>query len=94
VTTIRSILGINKTTHYYLDYPIQYTIIYVGIILFYFFILFPISVALLLDAFSKTVIELGSISDKQETQLVTWQDVKQRVFVLRPWHVLEEATVE
>lgn len=67
VTTFRSLCGINRTTHYYLDYPIQYTIIYVGIILFYFFIMFPISVALLLDAFSKTVIELGSVSDKKET---------------------------
>ena len=66
ISTLLNIFGISRTTHYYLEHPISYTIMFVALMLFYFFIMFPISIALLLDAFQKTVIELGSISDKHD----------------------------
>ena len=61
-------------------------------IVIYYYIIWPILIALLLDSFSKTVMELGSITDEvKEERLSCKEYLKLRVFVLRPWYVLQEA---
>jgi len=57
--------------------------------------MYPISIALLLDSFHKTVMELGSITDEvEEAKPWKFKQVREWVFILRPWSVLEKAEKE
>lgn len=66
MSVYRSISGLNTTSTYYQEMPITFVIFQVALITFYFFIMLPITVALLLDSFHNTVMELGSITDEAD----------------------------
>ena len=62
---------------------------------FYFYVMFPISIALLLDSFNKTIMALGSITDEPEAEKkVSFGQQISQIFVLRPWNALAERKKE
>ena len=68
ISIYRSLSGINQTSEYYMEYPIIYMISILSLITYYFYIMFPISIALLVDSFHKTVMDLGSINDTSDDE--------------------------
>lgn len=63
--------------------PGVYTAILFGLVAFYFFVMYPIMVATLLDSFSTTVKQKGSITDEFQTSEKI--NYRQWIFNLRPW---------
>lgn len=94
-STFRAINGVNFTYNYYIEYPLLYSCSIILLIWFYFYIMFPITIALLLDSFNTTTKELGSITDTdQDSKTLTFKEVMKKIFVIRPWAVLAEAEKE
>ena len=66
--TFRSINGLNRTSDYYNQAQAIYIMSLMITVSFYFYVMFPISIALLLDSFNKTIMALGSITDEPEAE--------------------------
>ena len=93
--TFRSAFGINQSSTYFILLPVIYTLYSVLMIMVYFFRIFQITVALLLDSFNKTVIRLGSVTDKQDkSEKWNFRQVWGWVTDFRPWLGLSEAHKE
>jgi hypothetical protein len=62
-TIFRNVQGLSTTRHYFQDYPVLFTVIGIAIMMFWFYLVLPVTISLLLDSFQNTVMEMGRIND-------------------------------
>ena len=59
----RFILGISKSQDFVVSSPQFYYLWSYSLVLFYFYLVYPVSIAILLESYEETAMELGHVSD-------------------------------
>lgn len=86
----RNILGLASTRTFYRNFPVSYFIVSMFLIMFWFYLFMPVTIALLLDSFQNTVMKFGRINDYSGKRGWSLRQIFDWITVLKPWKELQD----
>lgn len=85
----RFMLGIANSTEYFKTKPLFFSFYSFCCVMTYFYAVLPISIAVLIDSFETTVMEIGHVTD-QVAHSWTISDLRDWMLDYKPWSKLKD----